>query len=458
MKQIRERIEQMLATPGQELGRFTRFIVSQVELWRFCARRLHQNNVEAMSAALSFRTIFAMIPVLAMALLAMKTVGALEDSRQSLRRFLEASGFAQIATVHGSETQPAGTTATAPTTGKVINVAERIEEAFAEVNSKLTFERIGPIGGALLIWTALTLLTTMEQSLNRIFEARSDRPIVRRVLLYWSTMTLGPIALAAASYLGNRAMDTVRGAPGSSWVLLAVGWAGPIVIGIIVLSLVYALLPNTNVRFEAALGGAVVAVPLWLVAKWAFSLYVRHLVVKGNLYGMLGVLPLFLMWLSLSWWIFLFGAQLAHTAANLTRMRLAEQAGRIVLGPSDLVGAALALARNYQTGLGSMTRDEMAATLNLPSSSVQWLIDRLNASELLINANRKTDAAFLLCKPPGQITLIEVVRAGDPRSAQATSADDTISKAVAQFQSRANSSLEGLTLADLLADGAKPRA
>jgi membrane protein len=456
IRQLMQQLEQALSNPREEFGRFTRFIFFQIELWRFCVRRLRENNVMAMGAALSFRTIFAMIPVLALALLVMKSVGALEDSRAGLHRFLEASGFTQIITVQ--ETQPATDTAPGESPpGEIINVADRIEEVVDNVSSKLTFQRIGPVGGALLIWTALTLLTTMEESLNRIFGARSDRSTPRRVLLYWSTMTLGPIVLAVASYLGQRTVDTVRGAPGASWLIMALGWVGPIVVGVIVLALVYALLPNTSVRFQAAVGGAAVAVPLWLVAKWGFSLYVRNLVAKGNIYGVLGLLPLFLMWLNLSWWIFLFGAQLAHTAANLSEMRMAERAGKLVLGPSDLLAAALAIARNYQAGQGPMTRDAMTAVLNLPADAIQSLIDRLDAGGLLIRVDREAESGYLLSKPPNQLAVLDVISVGDPRGSTSASAecDEQIAAAIAGIRARTRSPVEGLTLSDLLDQPAK---
>jgi len=456
MKSIRElmqQLEQALSNPRQEFGRFTRFIFFQIELWRFCVRRLRENNVMAMGAALSFRSIFAMIPVLALALLVMKSVGALEDSRAGLRGFLEASGFTLIVTAQESESQPEGSTAPADSPPeKMTSLADHIEEVVDKVSSKLTFQRIGPVGGALLIWTALTLLTTMEESLNRIFGARSDRSTPRRVLLYWSTMTLGPIVLAVASYLGQRTMETVRGAPGASWLIMALGWAGPIVVGVIVLALVYTLLPNTAVRFQAAAGGAAVAVPLWLVAKWAFSLYVRNLVAKGNIYGVLGLLPLFLMWLNLSWWIFLFGAQLAHTAANLSEMRMAERAGKLVLGPSDLLAAALAIARNYQAGQGPMTRDAMTAMLNLPADSVRLLIDRLDGGGLLIRVGQESESGYLLSKPPNQLAVLDVMSVGDPRGSASSPEgwDGQLTAAVRELQNRTRASLQGLTLDDLL--------
>ena len=120
----------------------------------------------------------------------------------------------------------------------------------------MTFQALGPVGGVLFVWTALTLLTTIERSLNRIFGAPRSRSLPRRVLLYWSVLTLGPVLLAVASYVGRRTVSTFNDLPGLAWMLVVVGWVGPIVVGVIVLASVYFLLPNTAVDWRGAPGGS----------------------------------------------------------------------------------------------------------------------------------------------------------------------------------------------------------
>ncbi len=457
---LRQRIERALAEPGQELGRWARFIQFQIGLWRFCARRLRANNVMAMSAALSFRTIFALIPVLVLAFLVLKSVGVLEDGKQGLRGFLDASGFAQIFVVEGQQSATTAPAAQPETeTTKAINVAEQIEATVAGVEAKLTFERIGPIGGALLIWTALTLLTTIERSLNRIFGAPRSRALGRRVLLYWSAMTLGPVALVVAAYLGRHVMSTFGDTPGLSWLLVSIGWVGPVVVGVLVLSALYTLMPNTTVRYRAAVGGAAVAALLWLLAKWAFALYVRRLVVTGNLYGVLGVFPLFLMWLNLSWLIFLFGAELAHTVANLHSMQQSERAEKTVLGPSDVLAAAVAIARPFAADRGLATLAQVTAGLRLPGESVRWLIDQLIARGFVCAAEGEDrEARYLLARPAGKIPVAEILAIGDPRGdlVGADSYDDEIATPVARVQSGSRTALANVTLANVLDHSLRP--
>lgn len=442
--------------PELTVSRLPQFIARQATIWRFCAGRLHDNNVTAMSAALSFRTIFALIPIIVLIFLAARSLGVMENSGDSLRRLLRDSGFAVISIEDDPDDDNRATTS--PAASKPVNAADYIANMVAKVENKLTFDRLGPIGGALFIWTALTLLTTIEDSLNRIFGAPRSRAMARRLLLYWSTITLGPVALSAASYLGQKAINTVAGTSGLGWLVFLVGKTGPIVIGILLLAALYKLLPNTLVRFRPALGGAAVAVVLWLIAKWAFSLYVQRFVVKGNLYGVLGVFPLFMMWLNFSWLIFLFGAELAHTAANLSRMRHSLRDGDTNPGPSDLLAAAVAIAEPWSAGRGMIGFDDLAIRLGLPDGQVRWLVDRLVDAGFITAVSNGHDQCYAMARPPDRIAVSALRDIADPLAQDLGAAGDDpiICSAIRRVQSEVRTSLSDMTLAELISGPSAP--
>lgn len=456
---IRGQVQRLLTAPTQELGRLAAFLSFQARLWRFCAQRLHENNLFAMSAALSFQTIFALIPALVLALLAAGALGVLEDSKTSLRQFLAASGFAEIVAVQESAaTSGEAATATAPA-APVINVADEIERTVALVQSKLTFDRIGPIGALLFIWSALSLLSTMEDSLNRVFGAARNRSAPRRVLLYWSTMTLGPVVLAVASFLGSRAMHATQGMPILSGVSTVLAWSGPALVGVLVLSAVYILLPNTRVNRNAALGGALAAVAIWLLARWAFALYIERFVVKGNLYGILGVLPLFFMWLNFSWLIFLFGAELAHATANVKGALAPLEPEHQALAPTDFLSTSLAVAHPFEAGTGPVALEQIVAVTGLTDYQTRQIAQRLVAAGVLcsVRSSEESDPCFALARPAERIRVADVLdlaeEAGPVRSTGFASA-------IAGVHERRRLSLGEITLRDLIqraADGPLPR-
>lgn len=477
-ERIERRIMAFMASPGAELGRLARFVRFNIQLWPICLRRLRQHNAHAMSAALSFRTIFTLVPSLVLALAILAAVGVSEQNKANLRHFLDEMGFSYIMVERVEEefsaaaTRPAtlpaalATTSPAPATqtrparphgsgivataeDRQVSLAVVIERQVGRLQEKLTFGVIGPVGVVVMIWTALTLLTTIERCLNRIFGAPRSRSVLRRVMLYWSAVTLGPIILVAASYSGNRLIESVRAVPVLSWTLGAVGWAGPLIIGIALLAALYKLMPNTHVRYRSAIGGAVIAVPLWRLAMWGFQLYVQK-VAPYSVYGALGLLPLFLLWINLSWYIFLFGAELAQTAANLEQMELAESVERTVLGPGDLLAAAVAVGQAFVGGRGPLSLDAAAKQLRLPRLAADRVLHRL-AEQGVVAPTGEEPSAWLLARPAEQIALAEIIELAPPSAAPADQRySPAVAESLAKARAKAGSALAELRLGDLL--------
>ncbi|HUW83692.1 MAG TPA: YhjD/YihY/BrkB family envelope integrity protein [Phycisphaerae bacterium] len=450
-REIRAHAERLATAPRDELGRWARFARFHLELWRFCGRRLWEHNVMAMSAALSFRTIFAMIPTLVLMVLILKSLGVLADGKQSLRTVLANSGFSQITVVQEAQSEEA-TAASKPS--REINVAEEIERLVTRVEMKLSLRRIGPVGVVLLVWTAITLLTTIERSLNRIFGAQRARALTRRLLLYWSVITLGPLLWIAASYAGGQLRDAVSTVTGVSWLLGAVGWASPIVVGVLVVAAIYELLPNTSVGYRAAIAGALVSVPIWLLAKWGFGIYVSKLVATGNLYGALGLLPLFLVWLNLSWTIFLFGAELANAAANLSNLQVAEAASDTHVRPAELLAVTIAVVQPFHYGQGPVGAAQIAARLALPRDKVDVLLDRLTSLQLLCAVETEDGIAFVPARPADKIRLGQILDVDDqPKwTAALPEGQSTLATIVDRACATAASALQSRTLADVIDD------
>jgi len=464
--QMKDRATRLVGGPPDQLGRGDRFFRNQFDLWKFSLLRLRDINATAMAAALSYRTIFALIPVLVLAFLILKSVGVLGDAQNSLRYVMDYAGFRQI---YLQEEVPedvyeawekwddltaqsaAKATAAAPAEE---NVGLRIEGIITNAEQQLTLGKLGPIGVALLIWTSLSLMTTTERSLNRIFEAPKSRSVGRRTLLYWSAMTLGPVVLVVTVYAIGQASDAVVAhVPGAGWAMAALGWAVPGLVGIVLLAALYKLMPNTYVGLLPAIGGALFVVPVWMAAKWAFALYVKSLVIKGHLYGTLGLFPLFLLWLYLTWLVFLLGAQLAHTAMNLRRLQLLKTAGRMVPGPWDLLAAALSVARLYQGGSGPAPLARVAEDLRLPPVLVQPLLERLVAAGILCPAGQEPATGYVLSRPLDQTLVLDVLSAnrGQAKDAPAYLFSPAIALSVGAVQSKARDALGGMTLAEALA-------
>jgi len=463
--QPRERTARSAAPPGRLRG----LLRDAFDLWRFALIRLRDINATTMSAALCYRSIFALIPVLVLAFLILKSVGVLGDARGSLSSVLEYTGFRQIYLTDRVRGEPAPGDAAPPdssaapaakhdpaeaTAAEEQNVALRLEALVAQAEKQLTLGRLGPIGAALLIWTSLTLMTTIERSLNRIFAVSKSRSLGRRTLLYWSAMTLGPVVIVVTVFsIGEAGSLAAAHVPGAAWLIAALDWAVPGLVGILLLAGLYKLMPNTQVGLWPAVGGALVVVPIWMAAKWGFALYVKSLVAKGHLYGALGLVPLFLLWMYVSWLVFLLGAQLAHTAANLRAAQAMARARRSVPGPWDLVAAVLAIARQYQAGRGPVGPGQVAEDLRMPAPLVEPLLKQLVSAGLLCPVETEAETRYVPRRPLEKVTVMAVMDfAGAPgEEAPAPAYAAPIAAGMAGIQRKTRDALGGLTFAEVLA-------
>lgn len=461
-------VERLLSAPGDQLSRWAKFLRFQIQLWRLCVRLLRFNNATAMAAALSFRTIFALVPALVLVVVISNAVHVTEGDQRWLRRTLDAAGFTRV--LVREETPPSADEAPPEETSQEDTVApigrtatDVIIDVVEGVQKKLTLGRIGPLGVLLLIWTTLTLLTTIELSLNRVFEAPRSRPFLRRVLMYWAAVTLVPIILLVANYLAGYLREEAAGAldhlPMLGPLVAFIGWVGNFVVGVVVLGVVYTFMPNTRVRFRAAASGAVITLALWLLAKYGFEVYRHAFVRTGNLniYGALGLLPLFLFWLYVSWLIFLFGAQIAHTGANLRRLESAELAQKITVGPADMLSGALAVAAPHAAGEGPVAFERIERQLGLPDAIVQKIMDGLVALGIVCAVESDAGGAYVMAKPLDKIPVLEVMEFlpdTDERSHEDVG-DRQLRRTVAHIKERVGEATGSYTLSDVLAQEGK---
>ena len=178
--------------------------------------------------------------------------------------------------------------------------------------------QLGGVGLIALGLTAMFLMLTIDHTLNAIWRVRSRRPIAQRVLVYWAALTLGPlligVSLSLTSYVLSASRGWVGELPGGVSVLLglivfAVQTAG--------FAALFRYVPNTHVRWEHAASGALfVSVGLEL-AQRVLALYLTNVPVYATVYGAFAALPIFLIWMYLSWLIVLQGAVVAAYAPSL---------------------------------------------------------------------------------------------------------------------------------------------
>lgn len=218
--------------------------------------------------------------------------------------------------------------------------------------------RLGTMGLAALLVSAIALMVTIERTLSQIWRLDRSRPLPQRVLLYWSAITLGPLLLGASlaitSYVVTASRDVVDALPAAlRWLLDSFEF----VLLVLSVSGLYFYVPYTRVRWRHALtAGLLVALGIEL-AKKLLAVYLTQIPTYSAIYGAFAALPILLVWIYVAWVIVLLGAVVAATLPELGRQtwRKPEGLGWTFKVALELLAALQAVRGQEERGL-SLTR------------------------------------------------------------------------------------------------------
>jgi membrane protein len=263
--------------------------------------------------------------------------------------------------------------------------------------------------------TGVLLLVTVEDRLNSLWRVTTPRPWVQRVLAYWTLITLGPLLVGMSLTLSTY-LDTAARHAGFNPALLeqlASGWPHvvarivPFILELLACTLLYCLIPNCAVRWRDGLLGAAVAAAAIELLKIGFAFYIAASSFYQTVYGALAVIPIFLLWMYVTWNAVLLGAVVA---ANLPTWRVDERLSHLSSGGVRL-GFALALlaalARAQRRGARCPTA-ALAAELGIPTSVADEHLQML--AEAGFTAPTQ-DAAWVLAWDPQSATLHDLYEA-----------------------------------------------
>jgi len=418
-----------MITPREELVHWKRLLRVQIQMAAFCMTRLRRHNVMAMSAALSFRTLFAMIPILVLIFLVGKSFNVIDNDTQVLQNIFHQTGLDEIriesapkAGAAGAPvpavpaTDPPAPVATsqpaAPTS--TVTVADTLSELLTKVQKQLTLGNLGPVGIALLIWTALALLATMERSLNRIFEAPRARPLLRRIIIYWALITLTPIVYALVTYLFDNLDEWATGRASVEWILDIVGVITPIAVTTVLLALFYTLMPNVTVRFRSAVAAAFVAVLIWTLSRAGLAIYVQQ-VAGRNIYGAIGLIPLFMIWMNLSWYIFLFGAQLCCTISHIGQLGWSDSMDSETAAPNPWLNLAVmtTVADHFAQQGKPTTLHQLCETIGYGPITTKPLVQSMIDQGMLCTITSEGTEGLIPAKPLNKLPLADLLDASE---------------------------------------------
>jgi membrane protein len=338
-------------------------------------RRFVEDACPRNAAALTYLSLFAVVPLMTVVLAMLSMVPAFGEASGQLRSFV----FSHLMPATGQEIQ-----------GYLVN--------FSDQARKLT-----GIGIAFLVVTALTMLTNIEKTFNAIWRTRGHRTGLSSFLRYWAILSLGPLCMGLALGISTYLMSLhwLEGVDlfGARKLLLSIA---PLLLTSIAFTLLYAAIPNCRVPLrDAAIGGAVCAI-CFEIAKQLFAQVMANASYQV-VYGTFAAIPLFLLWIYISWLIVLAGAELVHALAGFE--------GRDNL--PDIIAALAILEilwRNHQNGATLSERELLSRRRLLNGHTLSAERWRILRDTLLDTALIKIDqqGAYILGRDLRNYSLAEL--------------------------------------------------
>lgn len=313
-----------------------------------------------------------------------------------------------------STNQAAANLASLASDQRVVSAQKSAAKSIHEFVKNMQSATLGVTGMLVLIFVAIRMLANIEATFNDIWGITRGRSWVWRIVLYWTTITLGPIAVVGAVGLaGSSQLHTVK------HFFQQMPFIGsllfdfiPVVLLWLIFSLVYLLVPNTKVNFSAAFIGGVVGGTAWHLNNVFGFLFASRLVTNSKIYGSMALVPVFMVGLYFSWVILLFGAQVAFAFQNRKSYFQEKLVVNVNHRGREFVALRLmtCLGQRFQAGLRPPTVSQLAGELNIPGQLTQSVLSIL-AYKQLVTEVAGGETAYVPARPLETINAHDILNA-----------------------------------------------
>jgi membrane protein len=362
-----------------------------------------RNKCPLRAIALSYATLLALVPLLAVGVSI--TSGLLQKegqkaTRDLIERFVDAAvpQLKEVPKIEG-ETQDART-----------QVVNRIHQFIGNIQAK-TLGAGGILG---LILVAILLLSNIEDTFNDIWGVTRGRSWFRRVVQYWTTISLGPIALVTGVVLftSNYLEPAETFMQRFGFLATLFFKALPFVFISLAFALLYKVMPNTQVHWVAALIGGVVGGTFWLGLNLFSAMFAGRIFNMSVIYGTaLAIIPIFLIGLYFSWLIVLLGSQVAYAYQNRIVYVQEKKAENVSQRGREYVAMRVMalIAQRFDSGAAAPTLLEISTQLGVPSRLVGRVIQPLCESRLVNAVAVANDDGYAPARPLDTITCHDII-------------------------------------------------
>lgn len=386
--------EEIWAVRVRELRRGRALLYRASRVAYSTVRGFFANRLTVRAAALTYYSVLSVVPFLAFAFAVLKGFGAYASFIEGTARPFLHETFGGNAALLGS--------------------LERIIQ-FVDRTGVST---LGAVGLLVLVYTCVSLLSSVEEILNEIWGATTKRSILRQVTDYVTLLVTTPLLVVAGATVATAAQSSrvvlfLRNALDLGGVIDFFLQFTSLAVVAVAFFAIYVILPNVRVRpLSAALGAAVAGV-LW---QGALVLYVKFQVGMSSynaLYSVLSAIPIFLVWTYVSWLVVLVGAQVAasHQNERVVRQQFRVRRMDSALRENLALASAAHVARDFLSGGPSCTPAALAERLQVPLLMIEGILDGLARAGLLAQTAAGGEVRYLPARD------LDTIRVEDVRDA-----------------------------------------
>lgn len=369
-----------------EVSGLKEFYINLVKTVILAVRGFMNDNLQVKASALTYNTMLAIVPMLAVLVGIAKGFGFQNLVRQELFDYFP-----------GHETE--------------------LTHVFTSVERYLVRAQGGVflgVGLLLLLYTVINLISSIENTLNGIWQIKKSRSWYRKITDYLSLLLILPILLTCSgglsifistlqnSFLGNYFFVT----PLVELILNIT----PYIITSLAFTGLYLILPNTKVRF---INGLVAGVIAGCAFQFFQFIYISGQILVSSynaIYGSFAVLPLLLLWLQLSWLICLFGAELSYASQNVKKFSFERDSKNISRRYKDFLILLITtlIIKRFEKGEKPYTADELSESYRIPSRLTTQILNFLTEIQIIIEVNYENDDRIIYYQPAIDINKISI--------------------------------------------------
>jgi membrane protein len=323
-------------------------------LVQLIVRRFVRDRCAQAAASLTFTTLLSLVPLITIALTIFSAFPVFEEFSAQIKTFLLNNLMPENAGI----------------------IITQYMQQFADSATRLT-----AVGIVFLGVTAMTMMLTIDEVFNDIWQVSRSRPLVKRLVAYWAVLTLAPLLIGASlsltSWLVGLSIGQGKYVSPLGIVVLKIL---PILFATLAFTLLFQLVPNRHVPRAHALIGALVSAVVFETMNQVFGYYVSHFPTYKLVYGAFASVPIFLMWIYLSWLTILFGAVIT---ASLSHWRTsAAQDCSPTTQLLDGLRVLQIMAKCFQQGK-VLTLPELSKSLHLGYDTLEMILDDLAGADMV---------------------------------------------------------------------------